>query len=117
MNTTQDNILNKILDDLKAAQVAATPVSHQEDREPGPFTFSDKKDKEGLLYESKHYVDRNCNDCYGRGFQVYLIGDGYFPGRVARKARDVRACRCVIKGYVRARLHHEKSKKTSPQAA
>lgn len=125
MNTTQPQpkttaIMEKILADLEAATPKA--LAAPADEAPGPFTFSDKKDKVGIRYESQAYVDKSCNDCYGRGYQIYLIGDGYIGKaatkdvRLARKARDLRACRCVIRAYVRARVEWEKGVKLGAKA-
>jgi hypothetical protein len=111
MNTRNAQTIQKLLEQLTEANPA--PVTEAEDRDPAPFKFSEALDKVGLRLESPAYIKKSCNDCFGRGFQTWLIGDGYRTGdhgwRVKRKNRDARACRCVVKGYVKTRFAHDRA--------
>jgi hypothetical protein len=112
----QAKTLEKLLKDLEEASPAAfSPVA---DAAPGPFQFSDALDKNKIRVQSPSYVKKNCNHCYGKGFETYLIGGGYFPKapghvseRIPRQARSLRACRCVTRGYIRAAMAFMRAKK------
>ena len=107
INEAALDVLNKLKSDKPAAVMPV--VAAVADEAPAPFAFNQNLDKAGLPLEHAAYVKKNCKVCFGRGYQVALVGDGYLPkasgkAREPRKARTYQLCGCLHKGYSRARL-------------
>lgn len=76
------------------------------------YKFMGAKDQEGLPMEHPAYIKKNCKMCYGRGHQSFLVGDGYHEKtREPNPERVLKACVCVNRGYVRARLEVQRRKR------
>lgn len=100
-----DSQINSAVKDLIEHE-AAQPKPPK-DEAPGAFKFNTAKDKVGIPLESVDYVKASCKLCHGRGYLSFLVGDGYLDG-APRKARDLRACTCVHRGYSKTRLAFQK---------
>lgn len=88
--------------ELDNASISSVPTSeYAPASEYKPFVFSEKKDDKGVRLQDPAYVKRGCTKCNGRGFNNYLVVTEPGRGVVAEKKRF--ACRCVRKGYVKAR--------------
>lgn len=62
-----------------------------------PFCFTDAKDPVGLPYGHESYVKASCSSCYGRGYQIQLVGGRHYQN-----------CHCVTRGYARARKRFDR---------
>ena len=83
------------------------------DGPPVEFKFNTAKDKVGLPLEHPSYVKPRCKLCGGKGYRIFLIGDGYGTSpkdgsRHQLKSRNLLACACVHRNYSKTRLEFEK---------
>jgi hypothetical protein len=112
-----DNKINKAveaaLESLESDGLAAPP----KDGPPKLFEFNKTPDKVGLPSEHPAYVKPGCKFCYGRGYQAFLIGDGYNDETPRKKleARRLQACVCVHKNYTQTRNSLEKLIAAAPK--
>lgn len=72
------------------------------------YEFNQNPDQIGLPTESRFYIKNNCKKCYGKGYLIYLIKDGFFFDKETKvkKVNENRACSpcpCINVGYVRTR--------------
>lgn len=57
------------------------------------------KDGSSKTDGKKRDPKKNCKRCYGRGYQSYLVGDGYHVVdglREPNDEREKRPCKCVL---------------------
>lgn len=73
-------------------------------------TTENKINKEQLLVLAAESAKKNCNKCYGRGVQNYLVGDGYKRittdhgvVKVKNEARTTMPCPCTKLQYTRVK--------------